>query len=273
MKHTTYIHIEEPCHEKWSNMSSEGKGRYCQSCSKTVMDFSTMSDTAILKYLSTASGELCGRFEDTQLHRSISTPATPAKKTFWAYLLSLCLPVMVVNRLNAQKRIQPITTKPKTEQHDGFNKTKAMSGLKNCGDTLKSETNNETGIETGLMAGDAPRMTKVVMGKLMSYDRVTVADTVSTFVTKATKNELFKIYPNPAVKGKKISIQVLKAGEYTVQLLDLDSKMIVYKTVTVTTKGQMVFLDIPSGLSSGSYYLRMINISTNKQFVDKLVVK
>jgi hypothetical protein len=113
----------------------------------------------------------------------------------------------------------------------------------------------------------------MIMGLIMQYDKVTTVDTVTTVVNKVIKNELFRIYPNPAVKGKKISVQVYKPGEYSVQLLDLGSKMIVTKSVTVTNKGQMIFLDIPSNLSSGSYYLRLVQAGTNSQFVDKLVVK
>src|SRR5687767_7514381 len=113
MKKQTYIYIQEPCHENWSKMTNEEQGRFCHSCAKTVADFSSMTDTEILKYLSNANGNTCGRFASDQVNRRIHVPSTPAKKTFWAYLLSMFLPVMVANRLNAQKKI---VSKPKTEQ-------------------------------------------------------------------------------------------------------------------------------------------------------------
>ncbi len=272
MKKQTYIYIQEPCHENWSNMSGETQGRFCHSCSKTVTDFSMMSDQEILRYLSAAPGSTCGRFSTDQLGREIHQPATPAKKTFWAYILSMFLPVMVAGRLNAQNKV---ATKAKTEQKATAKPAKVQQLInvecKDISDTTKlkatgSQTNGE------VLNGDLDTRS-VVMGLIIEYDKVKKTDTISTLITKAAKNELFTIYPNPAVKGKKASIKVNEAGEFTMQFMDLDSKMIVYKNISVTSKGQMVFLDIPTGIASGSYYLRLVQAGTNKQFVDKLVVK
>jgi hypothetical protein len=272
MKKQTYIYIQEPCHENWSSMTSEEQGRFCHSCSKTVTDFSVMSDTEILKYLSAAKGNTCGRFASEQLVREIHQPATAAKKTFWAYLLSMFLPVMVAGKLNAQKK----TEKPKTEQHLNAKPAKQLKELKilECEATSDTMKLSNTGTETNGEKLEGNFKTKpVMMGLIIEYDKVKKTDTISTLITKATKNELFSIYPNPAVKGKKAAIKMNATGEFTMQLMDLESKMILYKTVEVNTKGQQVFLDIPQELASGTYYLRLVQAGSNRQFVDKLVVK
>lgn len=111
------------------------------------------------------------------------------------------------------------------------------------------------------------------MGLIIEYDKVKKTDTISTIISKATKNEMFSIYPNPALKGKKASIKMNTTGEFAIQLLDLESKMIVYKTIDVVTKGQEIFLEIPREIASGTYYLRLVQAGSNKQFVDKLMVK
>jgi hypothetical protein len=49
--------------------------------------------------------------------------------------------------------------------------------------------------------------------------------------------------------------------------------MIIARTITVSAKGQMVFLDLPLNISSGSYYIRLVQAGSNTQYVDKLVVK
>jgi len=272
MKKQTYIYIQEPCHENWSNMTTEEQGRFCHSCSKTVTDFSNMSDTAILKFLSNASGSTCGRFASDQLNREIHVPATQAKKTFWAYLLSMFLPVMIADRLNAQKKM---ASKPKTEQTNA--KSAKVQQLINvdCQEIASDTTKlTNSGGQTDGLKGDGLNNAKpVVMGLIIQYDKVKTKDTVATVVAKATKNEMFSIYPNPVVKGKKASVKVNDVGDYTMQFMDLDSKMIVYKNVTVGSKGQIVFLDIPQGIASGNYYLRLVQAETNKQFVDKIVVK
>lgn len=272
MKKQTYIYIQEPCHENWNSMTNEEQGRFCHSCSKTVTDFSVMTDTEILKYLSAANGSTCGRFASDQVNREIHQPATAAKKTFWAYLLSMFLPVMVAGKLNAQKKAE----KPNTEQHLNTKPSKHLKEMKilECADTSDTVKLSNSGTETKGEKLEGNFKTKpVVMGLIIEYDKVKKTDTISTIISKATKNEMFSIYPNPAVKGKKASIKMNATGEFTVQLLDLESKMIVYKTVDVNTKGEMVFLDIPQNIASGSYYLRLVQAGSNKQFVDKIMVK
>ena len=270
MKKQTYIYIQEPCHENWNSMDSAEQGRFCHSCSKTVTDFSNMSDTEILKYLSASSVNTCGRFATDQVNREIHVPATAAKKTFWAYLLSMFLPVMIVNRVNAQKKI---TSKPKTEQAVNAKPAKVQIENVDCQELISDTTKlTNSGGQVDGFKGDI-NSKPVMMGLIIEYDKVKTKDTISTVVAKATNNEMFSIYPNPAMKGKKISVKVNEVGDFAMQFMDLDSKMIVYKNVTVSAKGQIVFLDIPLGIASGSYYLRLVQSRTNKQFVDKLVIR
>jgi hypothetical protein len=182
------------------------------------------------------------------------------------------LPVMVASRLNAQKKV---VSKPKTEQSVNAKPAKVQLVNVDCqeiaSDTTKL-TNPGGQVNGEPLKGDV-NAKPVIMGLIIEYDKVKTKDTIATVVAKATKNELFTIYPNPAVKGKKASIKVNEVGDFTLQFMDLESKMIVYKNVTVTSKGEMVFLDIPQGIASGSYYLRVVQAGSNKQFVDKLVVK
>tara|TARA_R110002033_G_scaffold131564_2_gene171684 strand:- start:13880 stop:14818 length:939 start_codon:yes stop_codon:yes gene_type:complete len=64
------ISIPKPCHEDWSQMSPNEKGRFCQSCSKTVVDFTTMQKEKIEDYLALNSeNKICGRFRVTQLEQ------------------------------------------------------------------------------------------------------------------------------------------------------------------------------------------------------------
>ena len=70
------ISIPKPCFENWDNMIPGEQGRFCNSCSKTVVDFSVMDDAQVQQYFIANYGkQLCGRFKNTQLQRiTISLP-------------------------------------------------------------------------------------------------------------------------------------------------------------------------------------------------------
>jgi hypothetical protein len=68
MKTRYSITIPKPCHENWSKMTPNEKGRFCQSCSKTVVDFTTMKTNEIQEYVHENKGQrICAHIKQTQL--------------------------------------------------------------------------------------------------------------------------------------------------------------------------------------------------------------
>lgn len=62
------ISIPKPCHEDWSKMTPNEKGRFCKSCTKTVVDFTKMSPDAIQDYLHNNKNQrICGHIKQSQL--------------------------------------------------------------------------------------------------------------------------------------------------------------------------------------------------------------
>lgn len=67
------VRVPEPCHEDWNKMKPEEKGRFCNSCSKTVVDFSNKTDFEIKKILEESEkGQVCGHFKKSQLDRPLN---------------------------------------------------------------------------------------------------------------------------------------------------------------------------------------------------------
>jgi hypothetical protein len=65
---TAHISIPKPCNENWDNFTPAEQGRHCQTCAKTVIDFTNWEPNAISTYLlGKKEGETCGRFYNTQL--------------------------------------------------------------------------------------------------------------------------------------------------------------------------------------------------------------
>lgn len=96
------VTIPEPCHEDWDKMLPEEKGKFCLSCQKTVVDFSTMTDQEIFNYFKENNGKTCGRFSENQLNKRININ----KGSFigrWKYFWQILLPaVFTVYKSNAQ---------------------------------------------------------------------------------------------------------------------------------------------------------------------------
>jgi len=60
------ITIPNPCSQSWQQMTAVEQGRHCESCCKTVVDFSGMTNNEVIRQLSNVSN-ICGRFEQHQL--------------------------------------------------------------------------------------------------------------------------------------------------------------------------------------------------------------
>jgi len=72
------VRIPEPCHEDWNKMTVDEKGRFCNVCSKSVVDFTGKTDTEIHSILIEKSTEkVCGRFNKNQVERPIDTQYYP----------------------------------------------------------------------------------------------------------------------------------------------------------------------------------------------------
>ncbi|HEX8315320.1 MAG TPA: hypothetical protein VF609_10015, partial [Flavisolibacter sp.] len=88
------IKIPTPCHEDWNEMTPKDKGRFCDSCQKTVIDFSPMSDRQIADFFKRPAASICGRFHLDQLEREIHIPK---KRIPWVkYFFQVSWPAFVL---------------------------------------------------------------------------------------------------------------------------------------------------------------------------------
>jgi hypothetical protein len=90
-------HIPTPCNENWDKMTPTEQGRFCSLCSKTVVDFTRMSDDEVLNYFANHKNEnVCGRIKkQPQLPEiTIRIPASTMHRrynNFQMFLLALLL--------------------------------------------------------------------------------------------------------------------------------------------------------------------------------------
>lgn len=58
---------DNPCSEKWEDLKQNEKGGFCDVCSKTVIDFTVLSQEEILETIKSARGSICARITQDQL--------------------------------------------------------------------------------------------------------------------------------------------------------------------------------------------------------------
>jgi hypothetical protein len=68
MERNLKITIPKPCHEDWNKMTLKENNRFCLSCYKTVIDFTTMLPDEIQHFfVQNQNKKICGRFKSEQL--------------------------------------------------------------------------------------------------------------------------------------------------------------------------------------------------------------
>jgi CarboxypepD_reg-like domain/Secretion system C-terminal sorting domain len=89
------LSIPTPCHERWEQMTPTEQGRFCSSCQKIVIDFTSMTDQQLAAFFKKSMGNVCGRFAKDQLERDITVPA---KRIPWLrYFFQFTLPAFLLS--------------------------------------------------------------------------------------------------------------------------------------------------------------------------------
>lgn len=106
--------IPTPCHEDWDAMAPANKGRFCASCQKQVVDFSSMSDRQVAAFFKKPStGSVCGRFMSDQLERDIEIPK---KRIPWVkYFFQFAVPAFLLSIKSSSAKAQGKVVIKKTE--------------------------------------------------------------------------------------------------------------------------------------------------------------
>jgi hypothetical protein len=108
------IDISQPCHQPWNDMKPLTDGHYCQSCQKTVIDFSAMSDKEIFQYINRADHSICGRLSNAQLNKVIQPAAKEKPASYWKNIWQLIIAgTLFINQAKSQvKYVESITANP-----------------------------------------------------------------------------------------------------------------------------------------------------------------
>lgn len=99
------LQVTKPCDENFDNMLPAASGHFCQSCNKTVVDFTNMTDNQLMEYFRKPRPNSCGRFYADQLDKHLEIPS---QKISWLrYFFTIGIPAMLLSfKADAQRIIK-----------------------------------------------------------------------------------------------------------------------------------------------------------------------
>jgi hypothetical protein len=270
MKKDFQLNIPTPCHENWADMLPEEKGRYCGACSKTVVDFSGMSDREIVQYLSRAGQQVCGRVAPEQLNRAIAVQPVAGKgwRVWWHWMLA---GLLISSEATAQQRPKAADTVMVRMGRMSLKPTQVQAAA--VKDSIKIKE-LPTVTVVGYPTIYCHRLTGAMTMVSVRTDTLKqwVSDTLS-MLGMLPKKEL-AVYPNPVRKGMAVSLtwQGTEPGQYEVAMFSSSGTAVQRRVMEVASKEQVDLLEIPASLAGGMYFLQMTKAGGAKVVTRKLVV-
>ena len=147
MKNYYSISVPKPCHKDWKTMTPKEKGRFCEACAKTVIDFTKMGTSEIQDFIhKNKNNRICGHFKQTQLDSTnihIPSQVLVKQQSFHRVFLLALLVTMGTSLMNCTNKNGAIQKIDSIEVVDSINKNviDVLSGIEK--DTLQ-ETNQTT---------------------------------------------------------------------------------------------------------------------------------
>lgn len=316
-------------------MQPTENGRHCAHCCKTVVDFTEMSDEAIISYVTERPSGICGRLMPDQLGRKL-TP-TPVQRNGWSgWRWMIAGLVMVGKGSESRRAVRPpvevrvpgevrapvvgsapgVDTGRKDESGDVFSGKLEYSTPVITGDTVIS-VERPPGLK-GLVGIMKPRKRDSVldsarMGEpavdwitpppaviqpppqrdIMGYAggisvgvcvEKTPIDTMTDILKKVVvdtltalnilpKNEL-TVYPNPVLRGSAIQLAWSgEPGKYQLSLLNTRGALLQQRMLKVAAKGQVDQWELPVGLATGVYFLRVVGEGRADSYTREIMVR
>jgi hypothetical protein len=305
------VRIPEPCHEDWNKMKPEEKGRFCNSCSKTVVDFSNKTDVEIRKILDESpKGQVCGHFKKSQLDRPLNYKidfnnlpkniSTTKAFTIALFLVFGSILFSCTDEKNKKLNVVGIIPPP-TEETTTMGAPRSYELINKINEIEESNTvdgaisiipeyhvNGGVGYDVVDPAKDsvfsATKDTSHIyetMGLMImevqdpdttNSDSVTSKNSVVLIGENViTKNTDLSVYPNPSNGEFTIKYDVQKCADIKIDIYDLKGDLI--KTIVNQPSQYEGKYQIPVNLNEMPAGIYFVNlIKGEKKFTEKVVI-
>lgn len=286
------VRIPEPCHEDWNKMTVDKKGRFCNVCSKSVVDFTGKTDAEIHSILIEKSKEkVCGRFNKNQVERPIETNHSTINSNLGFRKLFMAAAFLVFGTLlfsckddsgqlmgepaiNEIRKELPKEIKPLTLGEIQMDSIPELQLI-----TVNPEYMIAGGLsydyEPEVIIDSIPYVTIVdsadyvvrdfgVLGGAVYYENINEEivpsiDSTSERKSNSVEQKQFNIFPNPSNGAFTIEYELLMQTAVEITVYDMTGSLV--KQIVKLMKQQSGIYQMPinlTGLLSGIYICRIV---------------
>ncbi|MEO6305990.1 MAG: T9SS type A sorting domain-containing protein, partial [Bacteroidia bacterium] len=294
----------------WNKMEPDTKGKFCNSCSKSVVDFTNKTDDQIRDILLEHKNEkVCGHFKKTQINRPLNItidfnnlPKNMSTTKAFAVALFLVFGTFLFSCTDLQGKkvdtIEVVNNKPEeitmgiTIPNILPEDTIPASKIGEVQCFTESVVNGGMMVEEVEIVPDSIIPIKIVpeenyiMGAMVRVIDIVEEDTTATQTDSVeiknidrllnpslvNKTTDLSVYPNPSNGEFTIKYDVLKRADIKVDILDM--KGVLLKTV-VNVSGQFEGkYQIPVNINELPNGIYIVSLTNNgKRFTEKMIIE
>lgn len=189
-----HLKLNNPCSEKWENMTPNELGSFCKSCSKNVIDFTQLSPFEISNKLKKANGNICARLTKKQLDTPLFDGDIP-RPFSWPYS-NMVAGLMLATTLTCGQNLPAENARVQTEF------VQVTSAISASDKSVSQSTSNE------LEPGDFTTFSGTVTtenGEPIEHATITFVTITKIVVTHTLKDGSFSLeLPTELVDNKNV---------------------------------------------------------------------
>ena len=260
------ITIPEGCTQDWNSMEQRTTGKHCNSCQKTVIDFTLMTDNQLTDFFKKNTGNVCGRFYNDQLNKQI---AIPKRELPWLkYFFTITLPAFLFSQKSwGQQRSHKEKTVITKETYQP---------IKNIGYIDKIPTEKKDSVidmeEVVVKTNAITRQGRILLGDVVRITRLVKRKNKELQIQD--ENDLINIFPNPIFPNSKLTIYWKQqvACNQLVEIFNANGNVIQTEMISISSRTADSFIWLKQ-MPAGFYIIKITDTKTRLQLSKEFIVQ
>ncbi len=206
MRNAIHLKINHPCSENFEQFRKTEKGGFCNTCTKEVIDFTTMNATEIKAYFQNTTANTCGRFKSDQL-KEYKSPMTTKQQRYLNFLggfgLAMCALFISPEAFAQEKTNNTSPTEQGIPQKTVAQQTFSVNG------TIFSEMENQPLVGADIIVKNSLNGTTTNFNGEFKLEHVKIGDEISIYYLGFEEKSI-------TIKNKADSLKIFLKEEHEI---------------------------------------------------------